>query len=133
MPNPIHDLPGDIKLFVPFPDVAAATVTSYVGNVVIPYDGYITAMGVTANAAVTGDNSNTKNINIDTFSAGTASEVANLDLPTGVNLVAGTQKAITVSTKITVSAGQLLSIEFEKVGNGVAITSGGLELTLQGR
>jgi hypothetical protein len=80
-------------------------------------------------AAVTGDDTNSTNINIinkGSAGAGTA-EIGNLDLATGTDLVDFDEKAVTFNatytTGVTLSEGDVLVVEFEKVNTGLLLTN----------
>jgi hypothetical protein len=80
-----------------------------------------------SDAAITGDNTNTTNVNIkDKGSAGVGTtEVANLDYPTGVAAIALDRNSIPLNTTYTdgvdMDEGDTLTVEYEKVGTGVLI------------
>jgi hypothetical protein len=109
--------------------VAAATTTESHPLFVAPQKCRVTLVDIIPQAAVTGDNSNTKKLNIiNKGSAGSGStEVGNLDLTTGVNLVAHDLKNIPLNATyidpigVEMAAGDVLAVEYEKVGNGVLI------------
>lgn len=107
--------------------VLAATATQQDPIFIAPCACKVTAVSIVPQAASTGDNTNTKNLNvINKGSDGTGTtEVANLDLATGVNLVAFDEKAIplnaTYTNGVSLSEGDVLSLQTEKVGTGVAV------------
>lgn len=114
---------------------AAATATESRTLFVAPRDCTVTGVSITSDAAATGDASNTTNLNvINVGSAGVGTtEVANLDLGAGVNLVALDEKAIPLNTTyangVTMSEGDVLTIQFEKVGTGVLVGPASFKVT----
>ena len=101
---------------------AAATATEERTVFVAPMAGRIRAVTVTSDIAVTGDNTNTTNMNIiNKGAAGVGTtEIGNLDLTTGVNMVAFDEKNIPI-TATALAEGDTVTLQFEKVGTGVAI------------
>lgn len=107
--------------------VAAGTATREDPIFVAPRACRVIQVSIVAQAASTGDNTNRKNLNIlNKGSAGSGTtEVANLDLVTGTNLVAFDEKVIplnaTFAAGVTLAAGDVLSLQTEQVGTGVAV------------
>lgn len=107
------------------PSVLAATATEVHPIFVAPFACTIPTDGVNfvPQAAVTGDNTDSKNLNIQnrgSAGAGTT-EVGHLDLVTGTNLVAFDSKNIPLTAAVTLAAGDVLAVQVEKVGNGVLL------------
>lgn len=117
------------------PSVAAATATEVHPIFVAPIRCIIPTNGVNfvPQAAVTGDNTNTKNLNVQNRgSAGSGTtEVGNLDLVTGVNLVAFDKTNIPLGAALTLEAGDVLGLQVEKVGTGVLIPNIMFEITFK--
>jgi hypothetical protein len=112
------------------PTHAAATSTESVPLFVAPCACKVTWVGMTTGAAVTGDNTNRTNINLlykGADGSTGAVEIGNLDLTTGVDLVAWDEKTITLNATYTagksMAEGDVLAVEFEKAGNGLLITN----------
>lgn len=122
-----YDTPGIRSSFLYVAAVAAATATESHPIFVAPCACVLTSVNIVPQAAVTGDNTNKKNLNIiNAGSAGSGStEVGNLDLSTGTNLVAFDQKNIplnaTYTAGVTLAEGDVVKMEYEKVGNGVLV------------
>lgn len=109
------------------PSVLAATATEQHPIFVAPVKCRVLAVSIVPQAAVTGDNTNTKNLNvINKGAAGVGTtEVANLDLVTGANLVAFDESAIPLNTTyvngVDMTEGDTLTLQVEKVGTGVLL------------
>lgn len=97
---------------------SAATATEMNPIFVAPFDCKILAIYIAPITAVTGANTNTTHLNIH---APGAVEIANLDLTSGNNLTADTINEIAITTATSLDKGDLLEIQFEKVGNGLDI------------
>lgn len=113
-----------------FAAVAAGTATSTFTLFTAPCAGRVRAVSITPDVATTGNNTNTKNLNLidkGVNGAGTT-EVGNLDLVTGVNLTAFDETAIplnaTFAAGVPMVEGQVLGIQVEQVGTGVAVGPG---------
>lgn len=119
--------PGRYTHNVILPAVAAATATQVNMIWIAPDNVKVLGVAVAAGAAVTGDNTNTKNLNlIDAGTGAGTTEVGNLDLATGTDLAAKTPRAIVdadagTGTAFTLDAGDGLALQIEKVGTGVAL------------
>lgn len=107
--------------------IAAATATQKDPIFTAPCKCRVTRVAVTPQAASTGDNTNTKNLNIlNAGSDGTGTtEVGNKDLVTGTNLVALDETVVPLNTTyangVDLSEGDVLALQTEKVGTGVAV------------
>jgi hypothetical protein len=108
------------------PAVAAATTTESHPLFVAPQKCRVTQVDIIPQAAVTGDGTDRKNLNI--LNAGSAgagtTEVGNLDLSADVNLTAADLKNIPLNATylapgVELEAGDVLVLSYEKVGNGV--------------
>jgi hypothetical protein len=106
---------------------AAATATEQRAAFVAPVKCRVVAIEFVSDAAITGDNTNTTNVNIvNKGAAGVGTtEVANKDYPTGASAVALDANAIPLNTTyangVDLNEGDVLAVEYEKVGTGVLI------------
>jgi hypothetical protein len=104
------------------------------GRFVAHQDIEVTGVKVTAEAAVTGANTNSatlKLLNLGADGQGTA-EVASLPLTLGTDLAADTPKTIPLSAtpaNLLISAGQVLTFQQTKVGNGMDLPAMHLEVS----
>lgn len=107
--------------------IAAATATQKDPIFCAPRACRVTSVSVIPQAASTGDNTNTKNLNVlNAGSAGSGTtEIGNLDLATGTDLVAFDEKAIPFNTTyedgVELAEGDVLVLQTEKVGTGVNV------------
>lgn len=109
--------------FMHMAPVAAGSATQSHVIFVAPAAGTVTEVHITTRTAVTGDNTNRKNLNIiNKGSDGSGStEIANLDLVTSTDLVAFDETAIGTGLSVSVSEGDVIVVEYELIGSGVAI------------
>lgn len=109
----------------------AATIAANQDTVITeaPFAGTVTKVAIVPEAAVTGDNTNTRTftlVNKGQAGAGTT-VVATLALTTGVNLVAFDEKLFTLSAvanATTVAAGDVLLLNEVVTASGLAHTGG---------
>lgn len=121
----LHDIPGDHIAQIPVEPCLAATATVLVGIWYAPYDCVVKSVKFLPTLATTGNNSNTKNLNVIHDDGVTPTEIGNYDLPTGTNLVAGTPVTLDVdSDGVALAAGESLRFQVEKVGTGVLVGAG---------
>jgi hypothetical protein len=119
--------PGRHTHQIMIPAVAAATATQLNMIWTAPDNVKVLGVAVAAGAAVTGDNTNRKNLNlIDAGTGAGTTEVGNLDLVTGTDLAAKTPRAIVdadaaIGAAFTLDAGDGLALQIEKAGTGVAL------------
>jgi hypothetical protein len=109
--------------------VAAATATSSFSIFTAPAACRIRAVTVTPDVATTGNTTNTKNLNVvnkGATGAGTT-EIGNLDLITGENLVAFDEKNIPI-TATALAEGDVVALQVEQVGTGVIV--GGFQVNV---
>jgi hypothetical protein len=106
---------------------AAATATEERVGFVAPCKCRVVKIGFVSDAAGTGDNTNTTNVNIlnkGAAGAGTT-EVANKDFVTGENIVAFDREEVPLNTTyangVDLAEGDVLSVQYEKVGTGLLI------------
>jgi hypothetical protein len=104
------------------PSHAAATATEVVPIFVAKQNCRIRKVSVVAGAAVTGQDTNTTNLNLHDRAADGAgtTEKANYDLTLGNDLAAHDEKILyQPATPFSLDAGRVLAIQFEKVGTGL--------------
>ena len=124
--NALRGLAGVHKHSQKVPAHAAATATEQWPCFFAPFPCIVTGCKVVPQTAATGDNTNTTNLNlISKGAAGSGTtELANLDLVTGVNLTAYADSSLTVTGTLaqrTLAEGDVLTLQHEKVGTGVAV------------
>jgi hypothetical protein len=110
------------------PAVAAITATFNAVLFAAPQKCRVSQVDFVPQAAVSGSDSTTKNLNI-VFRNGDGSgstEVGNLDLPAAVTLTAMDLKNIPLNSTylvpgVEMEAGDVLALQFEEVSTGVAI------------
>lgn len=120
----VHDIPGTHVAHVMLPAHAAATATENVPIFRAPFACKVMAVRVVPGATATGDDTNRTNYNLlNGGSAGTGTtELGNLDYATGTDAAVGvTQNVYSSSTGTTLAAGDVLKMQMEKVGTGVAL------------
>lgn len=123
----MHDVPGDHVALVMLPAHAAATATENIPIFYAPFACRITSVTVVPGAAATGDNTNTTNYNlINGGAAGTGTtEIGNLDYATGTNAAVGVAQTVYApadpNTGQSLAAGDVLKMQMEKVGTGLAL------------
>lgn len=119
----LQSIPGSHSASAYLASVLAATATEKHMLFVAPFACRVKKIYITPQAAVTGDTTNTKHLNVqDEGSSGSGdTEIANLDLATGTNLVAFDEKAISESLDVQMAEGDTLTLEYEKQGTGVLI------------
>lgn len=108
---------------------AAATATESLAAFRSPCRAKLAAVKWVPLAAVTGQNTDTTNINIinrGTDGTGTT-EIANVDFTSGVNASTHTAKSIyapSAGSELQMSEGTVISATFEKVGTGLLLPAG---------
>jgi hypothetical protein len=113
---------------------AAATATEDVGGWRAPAACTVAGVYLTFSAAVTGADTNTTHINIinrSTDGLGTT-EVGNKDFVNGTNAVASAPLTIT-TTAFDLAAGAVVAVQAEKVGTGLALPTGEINLIVKYR
>jgi hypothetical protein len=127
---PVHAAPGKYMASQEYqatafvPSVLAATATEEDPIFVASRDVLITSVNILPQAAVTGDSTNSKTLDVvdkSTDGTGTTAISTSLVLATGVNLTAFKQQAITLasSSGYKLAQGKALSLKTAKVGTGV--------------
>lgn len=106
---------------------AAATATEQRAAFVAPCKCRVVGIEFVSDAAMTGDGTNTTNINIvNKGAAGVGTtEVANKDYGAGVSAVALDANAIPLNATyvngVDLAEGDVLAVEYEKVGTGILV------------
>lgn len=111
---------------VTFAQHAAATATEERSLFAAPCACRVRRVGLVSDVALTGDPTNSTTFSVRNKGAagvGTTT-VATLVFTTGVNLVPFDEKDIPVSAAFTMAAGDTLNMEFVKVGTGLNIGPG---------
>lgn len=132
----LSDIPGTHKQSANIEAVAAGDATEEQAIFVAPFRCIYEGATITPDSDVTGDTTDTKNLNVlDKGVSGDESvELGSLDLITGVDLAANDPKTITTTATLAVSEmleGQTLTLEIEKVGTGVAIPRSRVEISFR--
>jgi len=91
----LHEISGTLEGYVYLPAIAAATATADFGAWVCPMRAKVTAINLVPIDAATGDDTNSATFTVKNG----ANTVASLALVTGVDLVAKTKKAFTLSSR----------------------------------
>lgn len=131
----LHDVPGNFVAQVPIEAHAAATATEVRTLWIAPYAVKIVSIVAYLDAAATGDNTNTTNLNV--LNGGTAgtgtTEIGNKDYATGTDVVVGTAQSLYApASPVAYAAGTHIKLQFEKVGSGLALGHGVVLITFQG-
>lgn len=137
--NAIRGLAGVHKVLVSVAAHAAATATELRPLFVAPFPCTITAVDIVPGAAVDTADTNTTHLNlIDTGSAGTGTdEVGNLDLVAATaDLVANDLRSIPLNATyltsgVAMAEGDVLALQFEKVGTGLLVPDSLFQLTVE--
>jgi len=129
-----HDFIDTITKCVMVPAQAADAPTAYVAIWRAPYKCRVTGLGYVPIAGVTGQDTESRNLNVDLGS--TKAEQANLDLEAGTNLTAKDDNAIPITVAagyIDLEEGDTLILESELVGtSGLAVGIGDWTITFKG-
>lgn len=122
MSNALHDLPGTHKHQATIYAHAASTSTEKIMVWEAPFDAVITDIKVIPAAAISGADTNTTHLNfIDEGADGSGTtEIDAFEFVSGFDGVEG--KAISGSTTdVDIDEGDVVSVQIEKVGNGLAL------------
>jgi hypothetical protein len=126
-----HDYNGDHQFQLHIPPAAADAATADVAVFVAPYAMKVSALNVVSNAAVSGTDTDSRNLNVQKVVGADEAEVAHIDLELGTDLIVG-RNPLSV-TAFTLAAGDRLVVESELVGtNGLALPVLTLEIIAQG-
>ena len=112
------------------PEQAAADATANVALAYFKENVTVTAAYYVPEAAISGVDTNTRHLNLQTSAA---VEKANIDFISGVDGVAATRKAFSAITEFNVDAGGALILVSEKVGSGLALPAGLLVVEYRNR
>jgi len=103
---------------------AAATATETLPIFYAHHSCRIHKVVLVSGTAVTGANTDTTHINLQSITGVTATERANYDLTSGNNITANTPGGLyEPATPLNLAAGDRLNIQYEKVGNGLLVPS----------
>lgn len=122
-----YDTPGTRREMVAVPSHAAAAATEIVPVFEAPAGAKIEKVIFRPGAAVTGADANTTHLNVINMGvAGTGStELGNYDLTSGNDLAAGERKELYApAAALAVSQNNLIGLQFQKVGTGLAVPAG---------
>jgi hypothetical protein len=128
-----YDVPGTQREMVAVPAHAAATATEIVPIFEAPVGAKIEKVIFRPGAAVSGADTNTTHLNVIDMGTGGAgtTELGNYDLTSGNDLTAGERKELYApATPLSVSQNNLIGLQFQKVGNGLAVPAGSVIVEL---
>lgn len=130
----VHDIPGTHVLQVAVPPIAADAVTAYAAIVSMPFKARVQWAKFAPVSAVTGDATDSQNLNVKKVVSGSATEICHKDLGTGVDLTALTAALIGTDDTLEVSlaSGDLVVLERELVGAGAALPAGVFLVGIEG-
>mgnify|MGYP001573818186 CR=1 FL=1 len=117
----IKAVPGTQYVTAYVPAQAAADVTAYVAAIHLPVRCTVVAAWHVCEEAVTGADTNSRNLNLDQADG---TEKANVDYAAGENATAGVRNAMSTITEFNEDEGDCLLLESEKVGTGLAVGAG---------
>lgn len=135
MVSSVHDIPGAHQAQYALRAHAAATATEVAYVFVAPFACKVRSVSLVWDAAITGANTNTTNVNLLNAGAdGTGTtELANIDYASGTNATAGaTVSLYAPASYLSLAAGAKLAIQIEKVGTGLALPTGTVVVTYEG-
>jgi len=116
----VHDIPGTHIDVIPVDKITTSQATNYMAVWYAPFACKVTNIRYVCTDNVTGADTNTVHLNADGPSSTT--EIGNLDLDNGTDLVGGTATALTMAADVSFTAGQTLRLEAEEVGTGLGST-----------
>lgn len=120
---------GPVRMSFPVLGHLAATATELVSLAVFDQDLYISTAGIMPTTAVSGAATNYTNYNL----LSDATEKANIDFDNGEDLVAHTLKSFTSFAAFTLSAGDHLNLQIEKVSSGLLIPATSIDIVAEFR
>ena len=129
----MHDVPGTRRAVIHLPAQTAAAATAHLAQWTAPFACRITGIGVSTVAAVTGQDTDSRNLNVD---LGSGTEIANLDLESGTDVAVTGMTPFTLTgttAELELAQGATLRFESEKVGSGLAVAAGCVEVQYQAR
>jgi len=126
MVSRVHDIPGTHMVSVMLPAHAAATATEAIPIFRAPFACKVKAVRVIPGAAAVGDDTNSTHYNLlNGGSVGTGTtEIGNLDYVTNTNAAVGVVQDVYVpaaGSEQALSAGDILKMQIEKIGTGLAL------------
>lgn len=127
----LHEIPGTHELHAQAAAVAAATTTAYVAVLTLPFAAVVTEVVYVPYSALTGADTNSMNLNVDSVVAGTPTERGNVDFASGTDAAALTEKVL-YSGSLSLAAGAQIAVEREKVGTGLAMPGGEIIVRFRG-
>lgn len=129
----LHDIPGSHTCQIAVADSAAADATNYLAVWYAPFNCYVTSVKIAFTDDITGAATNYANLNLDDNDRST--ELANKDYSSGITATAGTELSLYAPTAPgkSLSTGDNLYLEREKVGTGLAIPAFTMIVTYTGR
>lgn len=130
-----HDVPGDHIAEISLPYLAANFATADIPIFVAPYACTVYDVDVFFGSNIVGDNSNSFNLNLmnrGVTGLGTT-EVDNVDYASGTNATANVAVALYDSTTgLSLAVGNVLAIQRELVGSGIALPPSLVRITYRG-
>lgn len=131
----LGDIQGEHSARAHLSSVAAGDATEEQAIFRAPFRCFVKRVSIIPNAAVTGDDTDRKNLNVrnkGSDGSGTT-ELGALDLDTGTDLVAFDAKDIVSglsesSTGAAMAEGDVLGLQVEKVGTGVIVPESMIEV-----
>ena len=120
--NSVHDIPGSHRHQVSVIAHAAATATENIPIWEVPFDCVITDIKIIPATDITGQDTNTTHVNFDDRAAdGSGStEIDNFDFVSGTDATSGDALS-GATTDVNIDADDVLALQYEKVGTGLAI------------
>jgi hypothetical protein len=121
----MHDVPGPHVQQTVVPPHAAATATEKIVVFVAPFDCKVRTVNYRPGAAIIGANTNTTHVNLLNGGTGAGTtEIANKDYVSGTDETDGANVALYApATYLSMDAGNVLTVQLEKVGTGLALPS----------
>ncbi len=118
-----YDVPGTHEQVAFIESTAAADATKTRVIFVAPVSGKIEKVKVVPDTAITGADTDTKHLNlIDRGTTGAGStELASIDLVSGTDIGVAGANLYAPATPLSVSQGNQLAIQVEKIGTGQAL------------
>ena len=124
-----HDIPGERKDFAVLAPAAAGTSSETHAIWVAPFKCVLTDVDVYPCAAIVGDDTDRFNLNLHSDE-----EIGNYDFDTASGTSTGSAALAVLDGGTTeMDEGDVLSLQRELVGSGVAMPPMGVEITYKGR
>jgi hypothetical protein len=131
MPNSLHDIAGSVYLHFGLPAAQAADATADVAVCPLPFKCAILGIDYIPLTAVTGANTDTRTLNANV--GGT--NVGSLAFASGSNATAKTATAFTLTgttADLNRAEGDVLTLQSQKSGNGLALPAGAIRVKIRG-